>query len=307
MISGVCAWAPLHAQPRDDPAAGRGQAPRRAGVRGAAAREGGRQCRATRRRDARWRWAVHLGERRMAEGAARRRRQRRRRGRIRRDTGHPGGGQRRCRHSCERLLTSGGNARAARWNGETALMIAAGAGSLETVRQLVRHGADVNAAEPRGGQTALMWAAAEGHDDVVSGLIGMGANVNAASKAGFHADCLRRDQGRRARNPHAAHLGREPERRPGLRRQATDCCDAVPAHGGGAGAARRRRRHHPARSRRQHGAASGVAGGRPAASFARSWPRASIRTSARRNRRRRRERGAAAVADAAASPASRRR
>mgnify|MGYP003693777165 CR=1 FL=1 len=42
-------------------------------------------------------------------------------------------------------------------------MIAAGAGSLDAVRELVaQHGADVNAAEPRGGQTALMWAAAEG-------------------------------------------------------------------------------------------------------------------------------------------------
>ena len=48
-----------------------------------------------------------------------------------------------------------------------------------------RHGADVNAAEPRGGQTALMWAAAEGHGDVVAGLVEMGANVNAASKTGF--------------------------------------------------------------------------------------------------------------------------
>jgi uncharacterized protein len=87
----------------------------------------------------------------------------------------------------ERLLTSGGNARSARWNGESAVMIAAGAGSLDAVRQLVRHGADVNAAEPRGGQTALMWAAAEGHVDLVSGLVAMGANVNAATKAGFTA------------------------------------------------------------------------------------------------------------------------
>ena len=64
-------------------------------------------------------------------------------------------------------------------------MIAAGAGSLETVRGLVARGGDVNAAEPRGRQTALMWAAAEGHDDVVAGLIEMGANVDAASSGGF--------------------------------------------------------------------------------------------------------------------------
>jgi ankyrin repeat protein len=85
----------------------------------------------------------------------------------------------------QRLVAAGGNPRAARWNGETAVMIAAGAGSLEAVRQLVTHGADVNAAEPRGGQTALMWAAAEGHDDVVAGLVELGANVDAASKTGF--------------------------------------------------------------------------------------------------------------------------
>ena len=84
-----------------------------------------------------------------------------------------------------RLLTAGGNARAARWNGETAVMIAAGAGSLEAVRLLAARGADVNAAEPRGGQTPLMWAAAEGHSDVVAGLIGLGAQVNATSKTGF--------------------------------------------------------------------------------------------------------------------------
>jgi ankyrin repeat protein len=84
-----------------------------------------------------------------------------------------------------RVLAAGADARAARWNGETAIMIAAGAGSLDGVRQLVGRGADVNLAEPRGGQTALMWAAAEGHGDVVMGLIELGANVNAASKAGF--------------------------------------------------------------------------------------------------------------------------
>src|SRR5436190_836931 len=85
----------------------------------------------------------------------------------------------------KRLLAAGGDGRAARWNGETALMIAAGAGSLDAVRQLAQAGADVNTAEPRGAQTALMWAAAEGHSDVVAGLVAMGANVNAASRAGF--------------------------------------------------------------------------------------------------------------------------
>jgi ankyrin repeat protein len=64
-------------------------------------------------------------------------------------------------------------------------MIAAGAGSMDTVRALVKGGADVNAAEPRGHQTALMWAAAEGHADVVAGLVEIGAKVDAASRSGF--------------------------------------------------------------------------------------------------------------------------
>jgi ankyrin repeat protein len=64
-------------------------------------------------------------------------------------------------------------------------MIAANAGSVDTVKLLVEHGADVNAAESKKGQTALMWAAAEGHADVVQALIEHGAAVSAASKAGF--------------------------------------------------------------------------------------------------------------------------
>ena len=66
-------------------------------------------------------------------------------------------------------------------------MIAANAGSAEVVKQLIAHGADVNAAESRKGQTALMWAAAEGHPDVVQVLIDNKADVNAASKSGFTA------------------------------------------------------------------------------------------------------------------------
>ena len=87
----------------------------------------------------------------------------------------------------QRLLKAGANARAARWNGETAVMIAAGAGNLEVVQQLVLYGADVNIAEPRRGQTAMMWAAAEGHDDVVGALLEIGADAKAVSKSGFNA------------------------------------------------------------------------------------------------------------------------
>jgi ankyrin repeat protein len=129
-------------------------------------------------------WAVHLGERRMAEALL--------------DSGAnantadeygetpvtlaAANGDARL---VQRLVAAGGNTRVARWNGETAVMIAAGAGSLDAVRLLVQNGADVNAAEPRGGQTALMWAAAEGHSDVVAGLVEIGANIAAASRTGF--------------------------------------------------------------------------------------------------------------------------
>jgi uncharacterized protein len=129
-------------------------------------------------------WAVHLGERRMAEALLD--------AGARADTTDEYGetpvtlaaanGDARL---VERLIAAGGNPRAARWNGETAVMIAAGAGSVDTVRQLASRGADVNTAEPRGGQTALMWAAAEGHSDVVAGLVEIGAKVDAASKKGF--------------------------------------------------------------------------------------------------------------------------
>ena len=87
----------------------------------------------------------------------------------------------------QRLLDLGARAGASRWNGETALMIAAGTGSVEAVRLLARHGASVNAAEPRRGQTALMWAAAEGHSSSVKALVDLGADVKAFSKSGFTA------------------------------------------------------------------------------------------------------------------------
>ena len=183
-------------------------------------------------------WAVHLGERRMAEALL--------------DSGARANTADEYGETpvtlaaangdaalVERLIAAGGNARAARWNGETAVMIAAAAGSLETVRQLVRHGADVNAAEPRGGQTALMWAAAEGHSDVVAGLVEMGANVDAASRTGFTPLVFAAIKDDVAVDQDAAQGRRQSERRPPLRRQTDHRRHAVPAHGGRAGAARR--------------------------------------------------------------------
>ena len=87
----------------------------------------------------------------------------------------------------EHLIKASADPLAAGWDGETALMIAAGAGGARQFELLIAHGAGVNLAESRKGQTALMWAAAEGHPDVVKVLIDHKAEINAASKAGFTA------------------------------------------------------------------------------------------------------------------------
>jgi uncharacterized protein len=131
-------------------------------------------------------WAVHLGERRMAEALLD--------AGARVDVADEYGETPLTLAAAngdaalvQRLLERGARADAARWNGESALMIAAGAGSLEAVHLLVKHGANLDLAEPRRGQTALMWAAAEGHSRIVRALVGLGANVSALSTSGFTA------------------------------------------------------------------------------------------------------------------------
>ena len=91
-------------------------------------------------------------------------------------------------NGAERLITllieSGANAQAADaklTEGRTLLMLAARTGNVASIRQLVAHGAHVNAAERRTGSTALMWAALENHADAVRALVAAGADVNARS------------------------------------------------------------------------------------------------------------------------------
>src|SRR5439155_23157150 len=79
---------------------------------------------------------------------------------------------------------AGADANASAQGGETVLMTAARAGSLEAVKALLARGANPNARE-RLDQTALMWAAAEGHAAVVRALIDGGADVRAKLKSGF--------------------------------------------------------------------------------------------------------------------------
>lgn len=54
-------------------------------------------------------------------------------------------------------------------------------GDVETVRRLLRAGADVNARD-RHGQTGLMIAAHRGHRDVVETLVGNGADLDVTAK-----------------------------------------------------------------------------------------------------------------------------
>jgi ankyrin repeat protein len=81
------------------------------------------------------------------------------------------------------LLEAGADANATMKGGETALMLAARAGSAETVKALLTHGARIEARERRG-QTALMWAAAEGYTAVVRALIGAGGDLTATDESG---------------------------------------------------------------------------------------------------------------------------
>src|SRR5262249_33953854 len=67
-------------------------------------------------------------------------------------------------------------------HGETALMMAARTGILDTVKKLLEYGADVHAKEDLRGTDALMWAAEQGHSEVVQFLIDHGAGVNSQSK-----------------------------------------------------------------------------------------------------------------------------
>jgi len=81
-----------------------------------------------------------------------------------------------------RLLAAGANPNKVLANRPPALMLCARTGSVDGVKALVAHGADVNAKEPLRAQTALMWAVAQQHPEVVRVLLQHGADVRARSK-----------------------------------------------------------------------------------------------------------------------------
>jgi ankyrin len=82
----------------------------------------------------------------------------------------------------ESLLAAGADPNRAKTTGETPLMRCASAGAVEAVKALLEAGADVNARENEREQTALMWAAAEQRPAVVRELVAHGADLQARSK-----------------------------------------------------------------------------------------------------------------------------
>ena len=83
-----------------------------------------------------------------------------------------------------RLVGNGADVNRRDEAGYTALMIAAGHGGPDLVRELLERGARVNAANGRGG-TALMYAAAAGDVAAVEILLAHGAGVNAGAANGW--------------------------------------------------------------------------------------------------------------------------
>lgn len=59
-------------------------------------------------------------------------------------------------------------------------------GDLQLIRELLDHGADLDARDSHG-QTALMLAAHNGHREIVATLIGQGADLNVTAKFGLSA------------------------------------------------------------------------------------------------------------------------
>src|ERR1700724_3603092 len=78
---------------------------------------------------------------------------------------------------------TGSNAEVPNQEGQTALMLAARAGSVEVADLLVRHGANVNAREKWRGQTALMWAVDARSAELTRFLIAHKADIDARALA----------------------------------------------------------------------------------------------------------------------------
>lgn len=80
-----------------------------------------------------------------------------------------------------KLLDAGANPDSPGADGQTALMIIARTANVDAAELLLKHGAHVDAREKQKDQTALMWASAESQPAMVRELIAHGADVNAHS------------------------------------------------------------------------------------------------------------------------------
>lgn len=60
-------------------------------------------------------------------------------------------------------------------------------GDIETIKILLKNGADINSKQTPDGATALIWAAVEGHMDMVKLLLDNGADINATNNVGMTA------------------------------------------------------------------------------------------------------------------------
>jgi ankyrin repeat protein len=79
------------------------------------------------------------------------------------------------------LIEAGAEVESPNADGQTALMVVARTGRVDAARLLLSHGANVNAVEQWRGQTALMWAVAERQPAMVKELIAHGAALDARS------------------------------------------------------------------------------------------------------------------------------
>ena len=78
----------------------------------------------------------------------------------------------------QRLLEAGSDANEPGPQGETPLMLAARSGSLDSIKLLLDHKAQINAKEKLRGTTPLMWAVEQSHPAAVRLLIERGADVS---------------------------------------------------------------------------------------------------------------------------------
>ncbi len=82
----------------------------------------------------------------------------------------------------QELIKAGADPNAATTHGTTPLMLAAAAGSVDAINALLTHGVDINATEIKG-QTALMFASVNGRVEAIRALAGHGADLKMMTKS----------------------------------------------------------------------------------------------------------------------------